>query len=45
MLSRCIIQDKPIPAPGEMGLRDMRIVLVVIEPARLDGQPVTVPTS
>jgi hypothetical protein len=30
---------------GEMGLRDMRIVLVVIERARLDGQPVTVPTS
>jgi len=45
MLSRCIIQDKSIPAPGEMGLRDMRMVLVVIERARLDGQPVTVPTS
>jgi hypothetical protein len=43
--SRCIIQDKPIPTPGEMGLREMRIVLAVMESARLGGQPVTVQTS
>jgi predicted dehydrogenase len=25
--SRCVLQNKPVPTPGKMGLQDMRIVL------------------
>jgi hypothetical protein len=35
-------EKKPVPTPGEMGLRDMRIVLAVIESARLGGVPVKI---
>ncbi|HEY8901768.1 MAG TPA: Gfo/Idh/MocA family oxidoreductase [Chthoniobacterales bacterium] len=40
--SRSIQRNDPFPTPGEMGLRDMRIVLAVLESARLGGQPVKV---
>jgi predicted dehydrogenase len=40
--SRCVLQKKPVPTPGEMGLRAMRIVLAVIESARLGGVPVKI---
>ena len=37
--SRCVLQKTPVPTPGEVGLRDMRIVLAVSESARLGGVP------
>ena len=40
--SRCVLQKKPVPTPGEMGLQDMRIVLAVIESARRSGAPVRI---
>jgi predicted dehydrogenase len=40
--SRCVLKKPPVPTPGEMGLRDMRIVLAVIESARLGGVPVKI---
>jgi predicted dehydrogenase len=35
-------KNEPFPTSGEMGLKDMRIVLAVLESARLGGQPVRV---
>ena len=40
--SDCVMQNKPIRTPGELGLRDIRIILAVIESARLGGKPVKV---
>jgi predicted dehydrogenase len=40
--SRCVLENKPVPTPGEMGLWDMRIVLAVMESARLGGVPVKI---
>lgn len=40
--STAILGDKPVKTPGEMGLSDIRIVLAVMESARLSGQPVKV---
>jgi predicted dehydrogenase len=40
--SRCVLQKTPVPTPGEVGLRDMRIVLAVSESARLGGVPVKI---
>ena len=40
--SRCVLHKKPVPTPGEMGLKDMRIVLAVIESARRGGVPVKI---
>ncbi len=42
VFSRCVLQNKPVPTPGEMGLRDMRIILAVIESARRGGVPVRI---
>ncbi len=40
--SKCVLQKKALPTPGEMGLQDMRIVLAVSESARLGGVPVKI---
>jgi hypothetical protein len=40
--SRSVLENKPVPTPGEMGLWDMRIVLAVMESARLGGVPVKI---
>jgi predicted dehydrogenase len=40
--SRCVLENKPVPTPGEMGLSAMRIVLSVMESARLGGVPVKI---
>jgi predicted dehydrogenase len=40
--SRCVLQKTPVPTPGEVGLRDMRIVLAVSESARLGGVSVKI---
>ncbi|MGV3618446.1 MAG: Gfo/Idh/MocA family protein [Fimbriimonas sp.] len=38
-LSQCIQEDKPVKTPGEMGLRDIRIIQAIYESART-GMPV-----
>jgi hypothetical protein len=40
--TRYVLQNKPVPTPGEMGLQDLRIVLAVIESACLGGVPVKI---
>jgi predicted dehydrogenase len=40
--SDCISLDRPVPTPGDLGLRDIRIILAVLESVRQGGRPVAV---
>jgi hypothetical protein len=37
-----VLHEKPSRTPGEMGLSDLRIILAIMESARLGGRPVKV---
>lgn len=40
--AQCILQNKPTRVPGEMGLRDMKIIAAIYESAANDGKRVAV---
>jgi len=36
--SACVADNKPVRTPGDLGLRDIRIILAVLELLRQDGR-------